>query len=205
MPEVIPNPYNKVCKLSKSLYGLKQASRQWFAKLVDFLKQQGYLQSKNDYSLFFETSGQHLTVVAVYVDDILVTGTNVDGVIILKQHLHSTFGIKDLGHLHYFLGFEATYLPEGISLSQRKFTQDLMKDTGFASSKHVATPLPLHCNLTIDDGDLLHDPSYYKTIVGKLNFLTHSRPDLSYAVQTLSQFMHSPRTSRLLALEHTLK
>jgi len=186
MPEGIPNPHNKVCKLQKSLYGLKQASRQWFAKLNEFLKQQGYLQSKNDYSLFLKSSDTHLTIVAVYVDDILVTGSNIDDIIILKQHLHSTFGIKDLGNLHYFLGFEVTHLPPGISLSQRKFTQDLLTDTGFATAKSVATPLPLHCKLSLDEGDLVQDPSHYRSIVGKLNFLTHSRPDLSYAIQTLS-------------------
>mgnify|MGYP001139120846 CR=1 FL=1 len=110
-----------------------------------------------------------------------------------------------MGHLHYFLGFEVTHLAEGISLSQRKFTQDLLLDTGFSTAKSVATPLPLHCKLTLDDGELLQDPSYYRTIIGKLNFLTHSRLDLSYTVQTLSQFMQHPRTSHLSALEHTLR
>jgi len=62
MPEGIPNPHNKVCKLAKSLYGLKQASHQWFAKLADFLTQQGYSQSKNDYSLFLKTTGKHITI-----------------------------------------------------------------------------------------------------------------------------------------------
>jgi len=118
MPDGIPNPYNKVGKLAKSLYGLKQASRQWFAKLADFLREQGYVQSKNDYSLFLKTFGLHLTIVVVYVDDILVTGSSMDEVTILKRHLHSSFGIKDLGTLHYFLGFEVSYLPTGISLSQ---------------------------------------------------------------------------------------
>jgi len=143
--------------------------------------------------------------VAVYVDDILVTGSKIDEVNVLKQHLHSSFGIKDLGHLHYFLGFEVTHLVEGICLSQRKFTQDLLLDTGFSTAKSVATPLPLHCKLTLDDGELLQDPSYYRTIIGKLNFLTHSIPDISYTVQTLSQFMQHPRTSHLSSFEHTLR
>jgi len=143
--------------------------------------------------------------VVVYVDDILITGSNINDIATLKQHLHSTFGIKDLGYLHYFLGFEITHLPDGISLSQRKFAHDLLLHTGFLNSKHAATPLPLHCKLTMEEGDLLQDPSYYRTIIGKLNFLTNTRPDISYAVQTLSQFMQSPRTSHMIALEHTLR
>jgi len=70
IPEGMPNPHNKVFKLQKSLYALKQASRQWHSKLADFLKNQGYTQSKNDYSLFLKSSPPHLTIVAVYVDDI---------------------------------------------------------------------------------------------------------------------------------------
>ena len=139
------------------------------------------------------------------MDDILVTGSNIDEVHVLKHHLHSSFGIKDLGQLHYFLGFEVSHLPEGISLSQRKFTQDLLIDSGFSTCKSVATPLPLNFKLDPDAGDLLQDPSHYRTIIGNLNFLTNSRPDISYAVQTLSQFMQSPRSSHLLALEHTLR
>ena len=104
MPEGIPNPSNKVCKLQKSLYGLKQASRQWFAKLHAFLLQLGYTQSQYDSSLFLRTSASHLTIVAVYVDDILVTGSHHDDIVALKHHLHSSFGIKDRGLLHYFLG-----------------------------------------------------------------------------------------------------
>ena len=69
----------------------------------------------------------------------------------------------------------------------------------------MATPLPLYCKLTRDEGEPLQDPSYCRTVIGKHNFLTHSRPDLSYAVQTLSQFMQHPRTSHLLAFEHSLR
>ena len=91
MLEGIPNPYNKVCKLQKSLYGLKQASRQWFAKLAVFLQQQRYIQSHSDCSLFLKSSSSHLTGVAVYIDDILVTGSHPDDFITLKHHLHSSF------------------------------------------------------------------------------------------------------------------
>ena len=174
MPEGIPNPLNKVCKLQKSLYGLKQASRQWFAKLTVFLQHHGYVQFKNDYSLFLKHSGSHLTVVAIYVDDILVTGSNLADILLLKQHLHSTFGINDLGPLHFFWASKShIYLL--VSLCPRgKFTTDLLQDTGFLTSKPAATPFPLHYRLSSGDGDLLPDPSLYRALVGKLNFLTHT-------------------------------
>ena len=90
MPEGIPNPNNKVCLLKKSLYGLKQASRQWHAKLLEELRKLKYEQSKNDYSLFTKRNNQRITILVVYVDDILVTSSNKQDIIILKEHLHHT-------------------------------------------------------------------------------------------------------------------
>ena len=180
VPKGIPNPSNKVCKLRKSLYGLKQASRQWFSKLTQTLLTLGYQQSKYDYSLFINKSSTDITIVAVYVDDIMVTGSNFSEVIHLKQHLNALFGIKDLGQLHYFLGLEVIHTAEGIILSQRKFTNELLKECGPLPNTAVSTPLPLNCKLSPDDGEPLPDPFLYRTLVGKLNFLTHTRPDLSY-------------------------
>lgn len=205
VPDGIPNLENKVCKLQKSLYGLRQASRQWFSKLSTLLLQLGYTQSKNDYSLFIERSGQDITLAAEYVDDILLTSSCQSEIISLKQRLHSAFGIKDLGHLHYFLGFEVGYLPTGISLTQTKFTKELLENSGFNLQKTTSTPLPINCKLMADLGDLLPDPSPYRVLIGKLNFLSHTRSDLAYAVQTLSQFMQSPHVPHLQALEHVLK
>lgn len=107
VPEGLNVPANKVCKLNKSLYGLKQASRQWFAKLVHILLAQNFTQSNSDYSLFIQKAGTDLTLLVVYVDDILITGTNSSIIEALKTHLHNTFSIKDLGTLHFFLGMEA--------------------------------------------------------------------------------------------------
>ena len=107
--------------------------------------------------------------------------------------------------MHYFLGMEVAYLPQGTFLSQKKFTHELLAQTGFATSTPAVTPLPLSCKLMPDDGSLLPDPTLYRAIIGKLNFLTHTRPDLSYTVQTLSQFMQAPRDSHLHALHHVLR
>lgn len=99
LPPGFPNPNNLVCKLTKSLYGLKQASKQWFAELVGELTLQGYTQSKNDYSLFIKRNGCLMTVAAMYVNDIILTGDDVMEIHGLKQHLDRTFSIKDLGRL----------------------------------------------------------------------------------------------------------
>lgn len=205
VPQGVPHLPNQVCRLKKSLYGLKQASREWFSKLLQELVFQGYEQSKNDYSLFIKHNGSLMTIVAVYVDDIIVTGDDLQETESLKAHLDKVFSIKDLGILHYFLGLEVGYVQEGILLSQKKFASDLLKDCNLNISQPAVTPLPLHLKLTATDGCLLDDPEHYRSLVGKLNYLTNTRPDLSYVVQTLSQFLHCPRAPHLEALTHTLR
>lgn len=205
VPEGIPNSDNKVCRLLKSLYGLKQASRQWFAKLCDSLKQRGFEQSKNDYSLFIKRRDNLITVAAVYVDDILLTGSDLEEISLLKSHLHQTFTIKDLGELNYFLGMEVTHCPEGIAVTQKKFTTELLQDSGFLHCKPACTPLPLHLKLQPDSGSPLPDLSPYIMLIGKLNYLTNTRPDLAFIVHTLSQFMQHPTTQHMEAFEHVLR
>jgi len=118
MPKGIPNPTNKVCRLKKSLYGLKQASRKWFSKLRDTLLSLGYIQLKNDYSLFLNKTSTHITIIAIYVDDILITGLDYQEIQHVKHHLDERFGIKDLGQLHYFLGLKVSQTEQGVLLSQ---------------------------------------------------------------------------------------
>ncbi|KAL8145624.1 hypothetical protein AgCh_003680 [Apium graveolens] len=205
VPPGIPNPFNRVYRLIKSIYGLKQASREWFSKLLVELILQGFIQSKNDYSLFTKTSDSGICIAAVYVDDIILTGTDLLAIQSLKSHLHIVFGIKDLGKLYYFLGLEIGYLTDGIVVTQHKFTKELLSDCGLDLHKRVVTPLPVTLKLSTDSGTLFPDPELYRSLVGKLNFLTHTRPDLSFAVQTLSQFMHFPRSTHFEALHHTLR
>lgn len=165
------------------------------------LNQQGFIQSKNDYSLFIKNSSDSITIAVVYVDDIIVTGTNLSIIQSLKSHLHNNFSIKDLGKLTYFLGLEVSY---GIVVSQKKFISDLLRDLGLATFKKVVTPLPVNLKLHCSDSPLYSDPTRYRSLIGKLNFLTHTRPDLSFTVQALSQFMQSPTDLHYQALVHTL-
>ena len=132
---------NVVCKLNKSLYGLKQASRQWFDKFSTTILQMGFVQSKSDYSLFTHIQGTSFTVLLVYVDDILLTGNNPDCVTNLKKLLDDRFGLKDLGSLRYFLGLEVARTDSGISLTQRKYALEILKDIGFVGSKPVRFPM----------------------------------------------------------------
>ena len=194
-----------VCKLNKSLYGLKQASRQWFAKFSSTILQMGFMQSKSDYSMFIHSQGTSFTVLLVYVDDILLTGNDANCVTALKKFLDDQFGLKDLGTLRYFLGLEVARTDAGISLTQRKYALEILQDTGFIGSKPVQFPMEQNLKLSKHEGALLEEPGMYRRLIGRLLYLTLTRPDITYAVHRLSQFVSQPREPHLLAAHRVLQ
>ena len=140
----------------------------------------------------------------IYVDDIVVTGNNVKDILALKQFLHSHFRIKDLGNLTYFLGIKVSRSKKGISISQRKYALEILKDCGFLGAKPVSFPMEQNIKLS-DLGELLKDPSQYRQLVGRLIYLTITRPDIPYSVHMLSRFMHAPRKPHMEATLRVLR
>lgn len=108
---------HKVCKLRKSLYGLKQASRQWNHKFANVMLATSYRQSQYDHSLFIRHDGHSITLLVVYVDDIIITGDSLDAIAELKRFLHSKLEIREFGPLKYFLGVEIARSTVGIFLN----------------------------------------------------------------------------------------
>lgn len=188
----------RVCKLLKSLYGLKQAPRKWNERLCASLFEFGFKQSLNDYSLFVYTKCNFVVVLLVYVDDIILTGNSVSEITKVKDFLKTHFLIKDLGKLKYFLGIEVIDVEHGVCLTQRKYCLELLHEFGMLACKPVKTPLEANCVIGQNDNDyLLQNITEFQKLIGKLIYLTITRPDIAYTVQTLSQFMHSPRKSHL--------
>ena len=181
-----------MCRLHKSLYGLKQASRQWFSKFSEAIQATGYVQSRADYSLFTIIQGKSFTALLIYVDDILITGNDSVSIAAIKKFLHSQFRLKDLGDLKYCLGIEVSSSKNGIFISQRKYALEIIKDAGLLGAAPIDTPMERGLKLS-DKSDLLKDPGHYRRLVGRLIYLTISRPDITYSVHVLSKFMYQPR------------
>ncbi|KAF5448409.1 hypothetical protein F2P56_028947 [Juglans regia] len=171
---------NKVCKLLKSLYGLKQASRQWFEKLSKALLQYGFVQGSSDSSLFIKRSESSFIAILVYVDDVLLASDSLIEIQLLKDFLHDKFTIKDLGELKYFLGLEVTRSKNGISICQRKYDLDILQDTEILAAKPAAFSMESNLKLTGTDSALYDEPSAYRRMIGRLLYLTITRPDLAY-------------------------
>ncbi|XP_061354483.1 uncharacterized mitochondrial protein AtMg00810-like [Gastrolobium bilobum] len=195
---------NAVCHLHKSLYGLKQASRQWFAKFSSTLLSLGFTQSQSDYSLFVKHSDSSFTAMLVYVDDILVVSNNFHEVQHFTSLLDIKFRLKNLGPAKYFLGLEVARSSKGISLCQHHYALQILKDSGLSGCKPKSTPLEVKSKLSNHDGDLLPDPTIFRRLIGRLLYLTITRPDLCFAVNHLSQFMATPRVPHLQAAHRIL-
>nr|KYP51292.1 Retrovirus-related Pol polyprotein from transposon TNT 1-94 [Cajanus cajan] len=174
-----------VCKLHKSLYGLKQASRQWNQKLTEALISLNFIQSSTDHSLFIKKSHSSITALLVYVDDVVLTGNDMAEISAVKAYLHAQFHIKDLGPLKFFLGLE-------IARSQ-------------SDCKPVSTPIDASVKLYASEGLPLDDPTIFRRLIGRLLYLTNTRPDISFAVQQLSQFVDSPRATHFQAALRILR
>jgi histone deacetylase 1/2 len=143
----------------------------------------------------------------IYVDDIIVTSNAPEAVTALLADLREDFALKDLGKLHYFLGIEVKEENAGITLSQRKYAQDLLTRVGMVGCKPCTTPLSASEKLSSYEGTPLssEDSTRYRSIVGALQYITLTRPDLSYAVNRVCQFLHAPTSTHWAAAKRILR
>ncbi|XP_022872894.1 uncharacterized protein LOC111391851 [Olea europaea var. sylvestris] len=193
-----------VCHLRRALYGLKQAPRVWLHRVSTFLLAIGFVCSQADSSLFVLSKGADLIYLLLYVDDIVVTGNNTTVLDDFICRLTSEFSTKDLGSLNYFLGLEAHLTSAGLFLSQTKYALEILQRAHLVDSKPVCTPLVVAQHLSTMGLDF-DDPHLFRSLVGALQYLTITRPDITHAVSVVSQFMHKPSISHFLAVKRILR
>jgi hypothetical protein len=194
-----------VCKLRKSLYGLKQSTRAWLGKFSKSMKGFRYKQSNSDYTLFLKHKKGKVTALIVYVDDMVVTENDPEEKAALQRHLASEFEMKDLGALKYFLGIKVARSKQGIFLSQQKYILDILTDTGMLASKPADTPMELNHQLGEYPDQVPTKKERYQRLVGKLIYLGHTRPNIAYVVSVVSQFMHAPSEAHMDAVNRILR
>jgi len=178
-----------VYRLRKYLYGLKQSPRAWFRKFSNVVQQFG--MTLCDHSIFYYHSSVGCVYLIMYVNDIILTGSDNHDISQMK-HLCDHFQTKDLENLRYFLGIEVAQSDkDGIVISQRKYALDILEETGLMNSKFVDTPMYFNTKLLPNEGKPLSDPEQYRRLVGKLNYLTITRLEISVVVSVVIQFLNS--------------
>lgn len=189
---VLKSTENKVCKLKKAVYGLKQSSRAWNKRVDEVLLEIDYSKSKYEPCLYIKKCHESITVVALYVDDFFIFGNNMPEIEFLKGHLCSYFKIKDLGEAKQILGVRISQEKGQIKLDQEGYIDQILKRFDMSNSNSVATPMEV--NLGLEAGDLKSDGTNnvnipYQRLIGSLMYIAVlTRPDIAYSVSFLSQF-----------------
>ncbi|XP_071678497.1 uncharacterized protein [Lolium perenne] len=202
---VDPERPDDVCLLSRSLYGLKQAPRAWYQRIAGFLHQLGFRSTRSDASLFVYRTGNDMAYLLLYVDDIILTASTAALLRQLTDRLRAEFALKDLGPLHYFLGIEVVRRADGFFLHQRKYAHELLERAGMLNCNPAPTPVDTKAKLSASDGSPASDAPFYRSIVGALQYLTLTRPELQYAVQQVCLHMHAPRDVHWAAVKRILR
>eukprot|EP00249_Psilotum_nudum_P025147 c29390_g1_i1 orf=407-4477(+) len=183
----------KVGLLKKALYGLKQAPRAWYQRMDTFLMQFGLARSYSDSNLYIHASGEHSLILLLYVDDLVISGSDYVRIDQLKSLLCAEFEMTDLGDLHYFLGMEIWRNQDHIFLGQSKYCQKILTTFGMESCKSVTTPVEQGVKFSNEDSSEKVDATLYRKVIGMILYLSNTRPDIAYAVSLLSSFSHCPR------------
>ncbi|XP_026445687.1 uncharacterized protein LOC113346359 [Papaver somniferum] len=196
-----------VCHLNMSLYSLKQAPRAWFDKFSGFLLSYGFTQSICDHSMFFHSKAGVKMILLVYVDDIILVGNSDSNLTSFISTLKTQFALKDLGPLSYFLGIEPKLdtSTNSLLLTQNKYSIELLKKFDMLECKPCTSPVASGRRASLYDGTLLEDSAYYRSLVGALQYLTLTRPDVSFLVNYVAQFMHQPTDVHLQLAKRILR
>ena len=191
--------------LHKFLYGLKQSARAWFDKFSLYLLEFGFLCSIKDPSLFIFSQGKDVIMLLLYVDDMVITGNESQTMQRFLQELKGRFRMKDMGQLHYFLGIQAQFHTGGMFLSQQAYAEDLLAVASMEHCTPMPTPLPTQPERTRDQDEAFSNPTYFRSLARKLQYLTLTRPDIQFAVNYVCQKMHKPTVSDFQHLKRILR
>jgi hypothetical protein len=164
----------------------------------------GFTKSKVDSNLYFKVMNDELVILLLYVDDLFLTGEE-KIITECKKKLAAEFEMKDLGLMHYFLGLEVWQSPERIFLNQGKYAVEILKRFDMLECKSMNTPMETKLRLLVDSSSELIDATLYIEIIGSLMYLTNTRPNICFAVNTLSQFLVEPRHVHLVVAKHVMR
>jgi hypothetical protein len=199
------NHKNKVYRLHKALYGLRQAPRAWNAKFDSSLLSLGFHRSSSEHGVYTRTRGGRRLTVGVYVDDLIITGDHDDEIRSFKGEMMKLFKMSDLGALRYYLGIEVTQDSDGITLGQAAYASKILEKAGLKDCNPCQTPMEVRLKLRKGSDFPLVDATLYRSLVGSLRYLVNTRPDLAFSVGYVSRFMESPREDHLAVVRRILR
>lgn len=196
---------NMVYKLLKALYVLRQAPRAWYAKLNFCLDSLGFKRCSSEHGVYTRMNGDGKLIIAVYVDDLLVIGNNFEAIESFKQQMSQNFEMTDLGKLNYYLGIEVEQGEGCIKLRQTGYAKKIIEKAGMKGCNPTKYPMDPKEQIDKDEGGKTVDVTRYKSIIGGLRYLVHTKPDIAYSVGIASRYMERPTTVHQNAVERIFR
>ncbi|XP_031499295.1 uncharacterized mitochondrial protein AtMg00810-like [Nymphaea colorata] len=195
-----------VYKWNRALYGPKQAPRAWYDRFAQFLFSHNFQASSADPSLFVRLQQSTVTIRPLYVDDIILTGSSPTFLASFQNEVSRTFAMTDLGDLHYFLGIQVQHTTSSLFLNQQRYIMDILERAQMQSCRSTVTPIVtnVYSNSTVEE-EAYPNATLYRSLVGALQYLTFIRPNITYAVNYVSQFMHVPSLRHFQLLKRILR
>jgi hypothetical protein len=198
---VVRGKKDLVCKLKISLYGLKQSPRMWYQKFDTYILNLGFVRSKIDHCIYSKKEGGCFIYVALYGDDMLLIGNNMNEIKEVKKQLSSKFDMKDLGAMKFILGMKIKRdrATRNLWLNQKKYIEIVLKHFNMQDCKPVKVTIPVGERLIVEQcpktqeevEDIAHVP--YASVFGSLMYaMVCTRPDIAHAVEVLSRYMSTP-------------
>ena len=195
----------KVYKLFKALYGLRQAPRAWYTQLNKCLEKLGFTKCPLEHAVYTKREGDESLIIGVYVDDLIITGTSVANIVKFKNEMSREFEMSDLGKLSYYLGIEVNQGKGYIELKQTAYAKKVLEKAGMRDCNSVKYPMEPKIQMHKDENGKPVNPTEFKSMVGGLRYLVHTRPDIAYAVGVVSRFMERPTTLHQNAVKRILR
>lgn len=194
-----------VYKLLKALYGLRQAPRAWYSKLNRSLEDMGFVRCPYEQAVYSKKSGEEVLIIAVYVDDLLVTGSSLQVIEDFKKQMGCKFDMSDLGKLSYYLGIEVEQGKGYIQLKQSGYARKVLEKAGMSDCNSTKFPMDPKEVIHKDEKGVQVNATEFKSLIGGLRYLVHTRPDLAYSVGIVSRFMERPTVMHQNAAKRILR
>ncbi|KAE8706056.1 Detected protein of unknown function [Hibiscus syriacus] len=196
---------DKVLKLKKALYGLKQAPRAWNSRIDKYFQENGFNKCPYEHALYIKIKDGDILIVCLYVDDLIFTGSNPSMFNEFKDVMMKEFEMTDTGLMAYYLGIEVKQQNDGIFISQESYAKEILKKFKMENYKPISTPAEYGIKMTKHEEGESVDPTFFKSLVGSLRYLTCTRPDILHAVGLVSRYMESPTTTHFKAAKRILR
>ncbi|KAH9790789.1 hypothetical protein KPL71_003509 [Citrus sinensis] len=202
---VVKRHEDKILRLKKALYGLKQAPMAWNSRIDKYFQENGFTKCPYEHALYVKEKAGDILIVCLYVDDLIFTGSDPSLFKEFKRVMIKEFEMTDIGLMAYYLGIEVKQKEEDIFISQESYAKEILKKFKMNDCKPISTPVECGVKLSKHNEGEDIDPTFFKSLVGSLRYLTCTRSYILYVVGLVSRYMENLKTTHFKAAKRIIR